>query len=262
MNESELIKKFAQIDTSDFLDFNLCKKPFEKGLWVLWAANEKLGIKKLTAEQIATIIIDIKEESIDAKSITNSFNRAGDKIHTYKENEELSFGIMKPGKDHLLSLSKEGYTELFYFEPGKPYTSRKILSEKIFSGLKGDLRIVDPYCDIRTLDILEDIENIQIKFLTRIDNFQKESKKKKFLEYLKDFKKENSNVEFKDYPHIDIHDRYIISTDSLVILGHSIKDIGKKESFAIVLNKNKFETIFQALLENFNTRWEQSIILE
>jgi len=261
MNESELIEKISEIDTSDFPDFNLCKKTLDRGLWVLWVAKEKLEIKKLTAKQIVTIIVGVKEESTDAKSITNSFNRAGDKIHTYKENEEPSFGIMKPGKDHLLSLSKEGYIELFYFEPGKQYTSRKILSEKILSGLKGDLKIVDPYCNIRTLHILEDIKNIQVKFLTRIDNFKKASKKKKFLEDLKDFKKENSNVEFKDYPHTDIHDRYIISTDSLVILGHSIKDVGGKESFAIVLNKNKYETIFQALLENFNRRWKQSIIL-
>jgi hypothetical protein len=38
-------------------------------------AKEKLGIKRLTAEQIASIIRDVKEISIDAKSITKSFNR-------------------------------------------------------------------------------------------------------------------------------------------------------------------------------------------
>lgn len=262
MNESELTKKFSAIDSSDFPDFNLCKKPLEKALWVLWVAKEKLGIKKLTAEQIATVVIDVKERSIDAKSITNSFNRAGEKIHTYKENEEPSFEIMKPGKDQLLSLSKEGYIELFYFEPGKKYTSSKILSEKILKSLRGDLRIVDPYCGERTLHILEDIKNIKVKFLTRIDNINKVSKRKKFLEDLKDFRTENPNIEFRDYPHTDIHDRYIISTDSLVILGHSIKDLGGKESFAIVLNKNKNETIFQALLENFNRRWKQSNVLQ
>lgn len=130
VNESELIEKFSKQDTSDFPDFNLCEKPLERGLWVLWVAKEKLATRKLTAEHIAAVIIDVKERSIDAKSITKSFNRAGDKIHTYKENEEPSFEIMKPGKDHLLSLSKEGYIELFYFEPGKKYTSR-IESSKI-----------------------------------------------------------------------------------------------------------------------------------
>lgn len=261
MNDiGKLAQKFEKIDTSDFLDFNLSKKPFEKGLWVLWVAKEKLGIEKLTAEQIAAIIIDVKEISIDAKSITQSFNKAGDKIHTYKENNEIFYEIMKPGKDHLNSLSKEGYIELFYFEPGKQYTSKRILSKKILNSLKGDLRIVDPYCSERTLDILKDIKNIKVKFLTRIDNLRS-NQKNRFLRDLRDFKTENQNIEFRDYQHTDIHDRYIISTDSLVILGHSIKDLGGKESFAIILNKNKNETIVQALLENFNRRWNQSITL-
>jgi len=257
MNESELIGKFSKTDTSDFPDFDYCKKPLERGLWVLWVAKEKLGIKKLTAEQIATVIIDVKERSIDAKSITNSFNRAGEKIHTYKENEESSFEIMKPGKDSLNSLSKEGYTELYYFEPDKKYTSRKILSKKILSNLIGNLRIVDPYCSEKTLFVLEDLKKNKIKFLTRTDNL-KGNQRSRFLKDLKDFKKEYSNVEFRDYPNTDIHDRYIISTDSLVIFGHSIKDLGGKESFAIVFDKNKSETIVQAVTDNFNRRWSQS----
>lgn len=261
MNESELAKKFSEIDTSDFLNFNLCKKPLEKGLWILWVAKEKLGIKKLTAEQIAKIIIDVKEISSDPKSITNSFNRAGNKIHTYKENEEPAFEIMNPGKDHLNSLSKKGYTELFYFEPGRQYTSKKILSDKILTSLKGELRIVDPYCSERTLTILDELKNIKIKFITRIDNLKKQNKKKKFLADVKDFIKENSNVEFRDYPHTDIHDRYIISNESLVLLGHSIKDLGGKESFAIIFNKNKNAEIVQSLVANFNRRWKQSNVL-
>ena len=107
MNEPDLVKKLSEQDTSDFPDFYLYKKPLEKGLWVLWVIKEKFGTKKLTSEQIAKIIRDVKELSIEAKSITNAFNKAGDKIHTYKENEEPSFEIMKPGKDHLLSFFKK-----------------------------------------------------------------------------------------------------------------------------------------------------------
>lgn len=256
MDEHDLVKKLSEQDTSEFSDFYLYKKPLEKGLWVLWVAKEKFGTKKLTSKQIAKIIRDVKEISIEAKSITNSFNKAADKIHTYKEYEEPSFEIMKPGKDHLLSFSNKGYTELFYFEPGKQYTSKKILSENILDKLKGDLKIVDPYCGDRTLHILGNLKKKKIKFLTRTDNLQK--KKNKFLGDLKDFYHENSHVEFKDYPHTDIHDRYIISKDSLVLLGHSIKDLGGKESFAIIFAKNKNEAIFQALSDNFKKRWNQS----
>ena len=110
------------------------------------------------------------------------------------------------------------------------------------------------------MDILKDLKNLKVQFLTRIDNL-KSNKKSRFLRDLKDLKSENPNIEFRDYPNTDIHDRYIISTESLVILGHSIKDLGKKESFAIIFDKNKNEIIFQALIENFNRRWKQSKVL-
>ena len=53
-------------------------------------------------------------------------------------------------------------------------------------------------------------------------------------------------------------DRYIISSDSLVILGHSIKDIGSKESFAVTLSSHTNKNIVEALTENFNRRWKKA----
>ena len=111
--EAEISKEFAGIDTSDFPDFYKYKNPLERGLWVLWVAKKESGIKKLTAEQIASVIRDVKEISIDAISITNAFNRAGDKIHAYREARATYFEIMKPGKNYLLSQVKEGSVELF-----------------------------------------------------------------------------------------------------------------------------------------------------
>ncbi len=255
--ETDLIKNFRQVDTSDFPDFHGYEKPLERGLWVLWVSKEKLDIKRLTAEQIASIIRDVQEISIDARSITNSFNRAGDKIHTYPEDKETYFEIMKPGKDHLLLQLKEGSVNVFYFEPDRRYTSKRLLSRNILSSLQGELRIVDPYCGQRCLDILGDLKNPEIKFLTRVDNLRGKDRNR-FLRELQDFKLENPNVEFRDYPNADIHDRYIISCDLLVILGHSIKDLGAKESFAIVLSKDASKNIVEALIENFDRRWKQS----
>lgn len=255
---SKSVKDFSKIDTSDFPDFYNYKTPLEMGLWVLWVVKEKLDIRKLTAGQITSIIINEMEVSIDAKSIVNSFNRAKGKIHTYHENGEFYFEIMKAGKDFLLSQSKEGSIEIFYFEPEKRFTSKRILSKNILDNLQGEAKIIDPYCGERTLDILKDIKDgINIKFLTKIENL-KEKDRKRFLRELKDFKTEKKNIEFKNYPFADIHDRYIISSDSLTILGHSIKDLGNKESFAILLDKNTSRNIFEDLVANFNNRWNNS----
>lgn len=254
---AELLKRFTQIDTSDFPDFYSYEKSLDKGLWVLWVAKEGAGVKRLTAEQITAIIRDVKEVSINAKSIVNSFNRAGDKIHVYHESGKVYFEIMRLGKDHLISQAKEGSVQVVYFEPDKRYTSKRLLSRHILTNLRGELRIVDPYCSERTLDILKDIGNEPAKFLTRVENLR-ESERERFLRELQDFKSEKPNIEFKSCVTTDIHDRYIISADYLVILGHSIKDLGSKESFAMTLSRDASKNIIEAITENFNIRWNQS----
>jgi len=254
---TDIVGKFKTVDTTDFPDFYNYKTPLERGLWILWVAKKKLGIKKLDAEIIATVVRDIKEISTDTKSIANAFKRAKDKIYTYHENNTTLYGIMKPGVEYLLSKVKEDSVQLFHFEPGKRFSSKRVLSRNILTNVPGDLKIVDPYCGERTLDILKDIKDREVRVLTRIENLR-DNARKRFLRELEDFKSENQNVEFRDYPQTDIHDRYIISSDFLAILGHSIKDLGNKESFAILLDKNANRNIVEALVENFNRRWKES----
>jgi hypothetical protein len=220
-------------------------------------AKEKLHIRRLTTEQIASVMRNSQEVSVDAKSVTNSFNRAGRKVHAYHESRQVYFEIMRAGRNHLISRSKEGSVQLVCFEAGKPYTSKRLLSKNILAGLKGELRIVDPYCGERTLDILRDIGKVRVKFLTRVENLR-EKDRNRFLRELRDFKSEMPNMEFRNCGNTDIHDRYVISSDSLVILGHSIKDLGGKESFCITLGRDASKNIVEATIENFDRRWEQS----
>jgi hypothetical protein len=257
---NDILKKFEEADTSDFPNFYDYKSPLEMGLWVLWVAKDKLGVKKLTAEQIASVIRDTKEISIDAKSINNAFTPAKGKIHIYHESGGTYFEIMKPGKDHLLSLIKKGSVEVFHFEPGMRYSTKRVLSKSILEGLQGKLQIVDPYCGVRTLDVLRDLKNKTIKFLTRVE-YLNEKERDRFLRELQDFKAEYPMIEFRNYPNTDIHDRYVISENALVILGHSLKDLGNKESFAIVLNTESSKNVVEALIEIFNRRWKQAIRL-
>jgi len=252
-----MIKKFKSVNVSDFPDFYNYAKPLEQGLWVLWVSKEKLQIRKLTAEQISLILREIKEVSIDEKSIVTSFNRAKKKIHSYKEDDTIYYEIMKAGKEFLLAHEKTNTVTTFYFEPDKKYSSKRLLSTTILSNLKGELRVVDPYCNLRTLDIMSGVKN-KVLFMTKLNNINKQKDRNKFLRELQDFKSEHTNIEVRNYPNNDLHDRYIVTDDLIIILGHSIKDLGGKESFAIVLNKSSSKNIHEALIENFNRRWKIS----
>lgn len=257
--EEDITEKFRKADTSDFPDFYRHKTVLEKALWVLWVAKEKLEIKTLSAKQIALVIRNVKEVSIGERSIANAFGKAGDKIHVHRRRYDPSlYEIMKSGKEFLTSKLPEEQVEIFYFEPGNRYTSKRILSDKLLDKINGDFGIVDPYCGVRTLDVLKEIKNKKIKVITQLDKLRPQ-KKARFLRNLADFKTECNHVEFRDYPFNDIHDRYIVSSDALVILGHSIKDLGSRETFAIFLSEKTAKDIVEELRNNFNRRWKKSV---
>ena len=259
--ETEILSKFARIDTSDLPDFENCSILLDMGLWVLYASKEKLKIKKLTINQIVSVLLNIKEVSVKPQSIRAAFDRARTMIHKHYEEDEVYFEIMQSGKDYLMSLTGKGSVNLFYFESGKEFTPKRLFAENILQELRGELRIADPYCGERVLDILKDVKDRQVKFLTRIENIRVESAKRSLLHDINDFKSEHPDIEFRSYLNTDMHDRYVLSDNALVILGHSIKDLGGKESFAIVINKSMISTIFETISENFNSRWKQSIPL-
>jgi len=259
--ELSIQEQFSTIDTSDLPRFDDCCIILERALWVLWVAKEKLQKKMLSAEQIASVLRDVQEISINMTSVSHALKRGGDKIHSYQQGGEVLYEIMKLGKEHLKSLRAEGELEVFYFEPEKRYSSKRLLATSILNMLTGEIRIVDPYCGERTLDVITDVKGRPIKFLTRLGNINNANVKSRFLRELQDFKLENTDIEFRDYPNTDLHDRYIISPDRVVLIGHSIKDLGAKESFAIVLNQTSSQNIYEALGENFDRRWKQSNIL-
>lgn len=259
--ESNIHRRLMKVDTSDLPSFDDCRTILHKALWVLWVAKDKLRTRKLTSEQIASIFRDVMEVSIEPGNITQALKRAGDRVHCYRDNGQFFYEIMKAGKDYLMSLKGTNTLEVFYFEPGQKYSSKKVLTTSILNNLSGELGIVDPYCGERTLDVIKDVKSRPIKFLTRLESFNNDKIKNEFLRELQDFKAETVGIEFRDYPNKDLHDRYIISSNCLVLLGHSIKDLGAKESFAIVLDETSCKNIYEALSENFNKRWQQSTVI-
>ena len=258
---AELIQKFREVDITGIPEFENYDKPLEMGMWVLWVAKEKLDITKLSVQQIAEILVEVMEVSITPRVIVNSFNRAKDKkVHIYSEKDKTYYGIMKTGKELLIANAGGGSVQVFYFEAERRYYGKNILANDILNELVGEIKIVDPYCGDRTLDILSKAKVKNVKFLTRLENLS-EKNKNNFLRELQDFKTEHDDIEFKNHSNTDIHDRYIISTDVVVILGHSMKDLGTKESFAVVFEKKTSRNIFSALVENFDRRWKKGCII-
>lgn len=140
----------------------------DRSLWILCILKDFGDINQLSATQISRILREGLEINLPAKSIVKSLNRAGDRIFVNNIDGINFYEIMGSGREYIISKEKTTITSLYYFEPEKKYTSKRILSNNILLNLKGELKIVDPYIGTRTLDILSNVKN-NIKFLTRLN---------------------------------------------------------------------------------------------
>ena len=126
--------------------------------------------------------------------------------------------------------------------------------------LKGDLCIVDPFYGNGTFYVLEKFgKKRKIRFLTCNLGNQEQSNLSNFKINLGRFKKEFKNIEMKKYDKFyELHDRYIIADNALVIIGHGIKDLADKESFVIFLPEEIVANFLPVVKKTFEERWKKS----
>lgn len=218
-------------------------------------AENKAGVERLTAEHI-TACLEAAGVAISKRSITNALARAGNKVSKSNiDDGEISYKLMILGKREVENLLGGESLAVVRIEGGTPRTARIRLGE-ILSKLKGTVRICDPYYGVRTLDTLDYLpKSCKVNFLTAKTN----DGAAKLQGALKDFKKEKPNVEFRlaNNPN-DLHDRYIVTNESLIILGHGLKDIGGKESFMITLDKKLAPDLINDVIHTFDARWKMA----
>jgi hypothetical protein len=137
-------------------------------------------------------------------------------------------------------------------EAGTHYSGKKLLQQVLAKNIGSFMNICDPYIGTRTLDFLTIIEkNCKVNILTQtIEN------KNVFERELKDFRKEfpTVEVEVRVYSTNKLHDRFIITDDSVWSVGASLKDLGNKDT---IISKLGEEVKF-ALLEKFEERWREA----
>ena len=52
-----------------------------------------------------------------------------------------------------------------------------------------------------------------------------------------------------------MHDRYVLTDDMLILVGHGLKDIGGKESFVIRLDGEVARDLIATLAPSFDAKW-------
>jgi hypothetical protein len=200
----------------------------------------------------------------DRFSISEISNFLVEKIGIHTTNQAISKALGRDSgavnkRDSLIKLMEKGRQQIFknsqnnviYIEAGKPFTAKSIDVKKIFSRMKTEVKICDPYCGVGLLSVIHSnlSKNLKIKILTQhiIDK-----PTGSFSLSLKDLRAEGFNIEIKQYNNSKLHDRYIIDKKDAWLSGNSLNDLGNKESFIINLGID----VRQSLESMFNQRWK------
>jgi hypothetical protein len=70
-----------------------------------------------------------------------------------------------------------------------------------------------------------------------------------------EFLTEHKQFEFHRYAGTELHDRFVVTSDELILLGHGLKDIGGKESFVVRLDRQFAGDVIDNVHASFDTKW-------
>ena len=131
---------------------------------------------------------------------------------------------------------------------------------KIISTLKGDLCVVDQFYGNGTFSTLSKFgKERRVRFLSAKLGDEEQKNITNFDINLKKFKSQFKNIKLKKYDEFwELHDRYIIADNALVVVGYGIKDFGNKESFVIFLPIKAVSNFLPVLKKIFEKRWKKS----
>jgi hypothetical protein len=249
--QTSILSIFENLDKETKHSLADIDSPLSLGLIVLTKAEDQSQMQYISAEQIVEAL-EAAGIAVTSTQITKAFARAGNKLIRKVVEGKTVYRVMIAGRKSVEKYTTAGKISVSYIEAGKPRTARKILAD-ILGSLNGEVMISDPYYGERTLDSLELIPpNCKIRFLTA----KTTENTIKLNRAISDYKKENPKAELRLYPSASsLHDRYIISDNCLMILGHGIKDIGNRESFIVIISKEYSKELIETVTSTFNERW-------
>jgi hypothetical protein len=239
-----VLDRFRQIVTNDLPDVHALADMRLKLFWVLAIAKKDSVIEFLTAAQLADILRDCVGVNLPRQRITATLEKDRQAVSRTKRKGTRYFKLMRVGEEELGS----SVIAPLFIDPAKAFSAVRQV-EVILGGLSGDLEFCDTYVDRRTLDFLASCTKAtSIKLLT--ENVQGD---KTFRADLAAFNcQHNDMIEVRVMPQGHLHDRYIAHSQGMLLIGGSLKDLGKKQSMVVTLGEDVAKAVSTAFRKNWS----------
>ncbi len=219
--------EWAKIDKSGLPDVHSLNDERLQVLWVLAVAKREPKLQGLAASMISEILRDDCGIAISRQRVAGMLLAETRCVARYGNSTPPRYQIMKCGEDELLG---SGFRPLF-IDPSQALSSIRAL-EDMLAALRGDVCICDTYVDSRTIDYLALLSAANsIRLLT--ENVQDSSRFKRDLGAFA--KQHQVSLEVRVAAPGLFHDRYVLHSKGMYLLGSSLKDVGKKQSIVVSL---------------------------
>jgi hypothetical protein len=216
-----------------------------KVFWVM-KLGQTIGHEVMTPGELSAVLRDVYGFSVPRQRIEGMLRSEKQTVARRTRSKRRVYQLMNPGADELESAR----SVVMFIEPSTRYSKLRE-THALLRVMTGDVRVCDPYADLKTLDLLAECEGATgIRLLTH--NVKSKTGLKQAV---KAFSTEHGiPLEVRIAPPKILHDRYAIHDDGMVMFGASLNSIGLKQSFVVALGQDIRATVLGA----FEATWQNS----
>jgi hypothetical protein len=235
---------FANANVDDLPD----PHELDDRLQAFWAlrVGQIVGIDVMTPFEISTVLRDVYSIDAPRQRVEGILSRETRTVAKRKKSGRKGYQLMKSGMVQLDTID----TAVTFIEPTQAFTKLREL-HSILGALAGDLRVCDPYVEMRTLDMLAECAKASAIQLLTVNVKQAAG----FKQAAKAFVAEHGiALDVRTLPPGFLHDRFLIHDGGMLLFGTSLNGLGLKQSFVVALG----EDIRASVTATFDAEWHRA----
>jgi hypothetical protein len=247
MSEKSITDLFHTADVTGLPDLSALEER-HRLFWVLKLGRD-LGVEIMSPNEISDVLRDVYGYDVSRQRIEATLAAEKGTVARRRRDKRRVYQLMAPGAEEVNGAS----SAVVFIEPSRGFSGLRE-SQALLSEMTGEVRVCDPYVDLKTLDMLAECAGATgIRLLTH--NIKS---KAGFKQAVRAFAAEHGkHLDVALAPPKMLHDRYVIHDDGMVVFGTSLNSLGAKQSFVVAMGEDVRATVLGA----FETTWQQATLL-
>lgn len=222
----------------------------DRCLWVLYAAHTLVPGRALTPHEISEVLRDGPRVNVSRQRVQGLLDANREHAHRRRHAGRQTYEILHGGIERL---KRQGASEVLLIDPAQALTHVRSV-QALFGVCKGLVKLCDPYMAPRSLDFLVTITAAsELRVLT--DKVDRENAVRRDLKALRN--QLGYPVEIRRVASHVLHDRYLMDSRGMLLIGTSLNGLGLKQSMVVRVG----DDLRAVAEEAFDALWSAAKVL-